>query len=187
MIANLAFNAILYHIWLEKNQRYLQNLSRQKDKIVDDIIFDIGVKAKSLKTSLNDGRLTFYINACWGVDVVETIPNQRYFTWPMPRPGFCVLSCDGSLEKGRAGYGGLLRNDLGYPIVRYSGLCSTQHVFWLEIFSLYRGVVITRERNNELDHLHGFKSRCRHHAHCGQLPMEDSQSQEEDWRHSSNV
>lgn len=50
------------------------------------------------------------------------------------------------MQNGCGGYGGLLRNDEGNPIVGYAGTSNNLHVLWLEMFSLYRGLVIAIER-----------------------------------------
>lgn len=65
------------------------------------------------------------------------------FTWPRPPKEFWVLSCDGSMKSDRSGYGGLIWNCDGETLVGYAGT-SEQHVLWLELFALYRGLVVVK-------------------------------------------
>lgn len=149
-VAQLAFNATLYHVWFERNLRQFNNASRLKEKIVDDIVFDVRIKAKALKNKASNDRLTFYLNNRWGVDATSAEPKQVLFTWPHPPAGYWILSYDGSMQNDRAGYGGLIRDEHGKPTVGYAGTSSTFHVLWLEMFALWTGLEIARD-NGILD------------------------------------
>lgn len=144
-VAKLAFNATLYHIWFERNLRHFHNSSRTKDRIISDIIFEVSVKTKILKAPINNTRIAHYLDDCWGVNRVGSDLECGTFSWPFPQANYMVLSCDGSMQSGRGGYGGLIRDDQGNPVVGYASTSNNLHVLWLEMFSTYRGMKIAIE------------------------------------------
>lgn len=65
------------------------------------------------------------------------IPRQpRFCRWLTPPNGSWALSCDDSLSQLRAGYGGLIRHNMGTPLV--AGVVDNYHVLWLELYALYQ-------------------------------------------------
>lgn len=142
VIAELSFNASLYYIWFERNQRQFQNVSRPKEKIIYDITFEVGSKARSLKKADGDSRLLQHIIDGWGLDMTIVESDQLNFSWPLPPSSFWVLSCDGSLKTNRAGYGGLIRDNNGMALIGYAGTSTTMHVLWLELFAVCGGLEI---------------------------------------------
>lgn len=70
-----------------------------------------------------------------------------YFSWPKFGTSDWVLSCDGSLNSTRAGYGGQLKDGDGLVVVDYTGLANNHNVLWSELYALLRGLMVLRSRN----------------------------------------
>lgn len=76
---------------------------------------------------------------------IETPARQCVlFTWPRPPQEFWVLACDGSLKPDRVGYGGLIHNCDGEPLIGYVGTAEQHHVLWLKMFALYRRLMVVK-------------------------------------------
>lgn len=146
-IAKLVFDASLYHIWYERNQRHFQSVSRLKDKTIDDMLFEVGVKVKGLKNSCREDLLTQHFKDRWGLGDAIGAKAPVMFTWPRPKCEIWVLSCDGSVKSARAGYGELLRDNYGTAILGYAGTTMNLNVLWVELYALYRGLVAARDRD----------------------------------------
>lgn len=77
-----------------------------------------------------------------GLDIQNIGSNERTCVWKKPPSGNWVLSCDGSMMSNRMGYGGLLRDDAGFPLFGFAGTSTMKHVLWLEIFILHKGLIL---------------------------------------------
>lgn len=75
-------------------------------------------------------------------------PTHRLTRWFSPSPGNLKLNTDGSWfeTRGKAGFGGLFRNDQGEWKLGYYGKMAARSSLETEIWSIYRGLTIILEK-----------------------------------------
>lgn len=66
----------------------------------------------------------------------------RYCTWQKPEPGWIKLNTDGSIDRKRAGLGGLLRDYEGVPIRAYVSEVPCDDIFLVELLAIWRGLTL---------------------------------------------
>lgn len=66
----------------------------------------------------------------------------RYCTWKKPEPGWIKLNTDGSIDRKRAGLGGLLRDDEGVPLCACVSEVPCKDIFLVELLAIWRGLTL---------------------------------------------
>ncbi|CAN4092314.1 unnamed protein product [Withania somnifera] len=66
----------------------------------------------------------------------------RFCTWKKPEPGWIKLNTDGSIDRKRAGLGGLLRDDEGVPICACVSEVPCDDIFLVELLAIWRGLTL---------------------------------------------
>lgn len=62
--------------------------------------------------------------------------------WPKPPTYFWSLVCDGTLTTTRDGYGDIIQDLDGSPIMAYGGISNGSHMLWVGYFVLYKGLML---------------------------------------------
>ncbi|PHT50853.1 hypothetical protein CQW23_10600 [Capsicum baccatum] len=66
----------------------------------------------------------------------------RFCTWKKPERGWIKLNTDGSIDRKRAGLGGLLRDDEGVPICACVSEVPCDDIFLVELLAIWRGLTL---------------------------------------------
>ncbi|XP_055834881.1 uncharacterized protein LOC129903372 [Solanum dulcamara] len=66
----------------------------------------------------------------------------RYCTWRKPEPGWIKLNTDGSIDRKRAGLGGLLRDYEGVAICACVSEVPCDDIFLVELLAIWRGLTL---------------------------------------------
>lgn len=149
IIARLVFCTTLYHVWWERNQRSFANSSRTLEMILANIHLEVSTKAQSVKSDADDRLSHGYIQNKWNVECRVIPTEQKMCRWPKPELGFISLSCDGSVSSTRSGYSGIARDHMGTAIFAYAGTTTSNHVLWVELMALYRGLILLNEQGRQ--------------------------------------
>lgn len=76
-IASLAFTGTLYHVWTERNKRHFDNIRQTKQRIVEDIIFEVGIKSKLMKSIQGKSVVMQHLASSWDVKMyTENEPDN---------------------------------------------------------------------------------------------------------------
>lgn len=73
---------------------------------------------------------------------------MKVCTWPKPRLGVLSLAYDGSVSSNRSGYGRLIRKHTGEATIAYAGTTHSEHILWVELHALFRGLNLGAEQEN---------------------------------------
>lgn len=141
-IAKLVFDAIIYHIWWERNQRWFRYTSRTMEGIVQTIIFQVQTKVKGMKVERDNDPMLNYMVTQRSLEEISTTLIPKTCVWPKPPTSFWSLACDGALTNTRASYGGIICDFDRSPIMAYGGTSNGNHVLWLEFYALYKGLML---------------------------------------------
>lgn len=68
----------------------------------------------------------------------------RFCTWKKPEPGWIKLNTDGSVDRKRAGLGGLLRDYEGVAICACVSEVPCDDIFLVELLAIWRGLTLAR-------------------------------------------
>lgn len=145
-IAKLTFSGCLYHVWKEQIQRCFNKKAKTKELIVDAIVAEARVKARSMEKISVCSPLLQHIAKAWDMQKISALAPPRSFVWQKAQEGTWVLSCDGAMSHPWSGYGGLLRDHEGLPLMGFAGTSQIKHVLWLEMHAIWRGLQIAKER-----------------------------------------
>ncbi|KAL6176762.1 hypothetical protein ACLB2K_053395 [Fragaria x ananassa] len=66
----------------------------------------------------------------------------RLCRWKKPQVGWTKLNTDGSVDRGNAGFGGLLRNYKGEPICAFVSKALGDDIFFVELWAIWRGLIL---------------------------------------------
>lgn len=132
---------------MEWNKHHFNNENKIQQMKADSIIFEVGVRISKMEKIRGNNIHMQHLAQNWCSDLVADREEIKYFTRPKPHLDFWVLYCDGSLKPNHDGYEGLLRNEFGAPTLGYDGKSIIQHVLWLELLALCRGLLLARRRN----------------------------------------
>lgn len=80
-IAKLVFNACIYHIWWERNQRRFGDTNRTRLGIIQAITFDVHVKIRDLCASIEEMIKYGHILSKWDVMLERDQTTSKECRW----------------------------------------------------------------------------------------------------------
>ncbi|KAF5185061.1 hypothetical protein FRX31_025352 [Thalictrum thalictroides] len=71
-------------------------------------------------------------------------PEALFYRWAKPIGQYCTLNTDGSVNVAyhRSGFGGIIRDSRGAPIVGFAAMCPEMPIDVVEIIAIHRGLQI---------------------------------------------
>lgn len=73
----LLFNATIYHVWWERNQRRFGDSNRTLKGVTNDIYFDVLNRSKKRKPLIHEIHVVSPMLAEWGMDTSSSITHPR--------------------------------------------------------------------------------------------------------------
>lgn len=78
----------------------------------------------------------------WSELLAPVTRSITWCKWKKPQVGWTKLNTDGSVDRENAGFGGLLRNHKGDPVVAFVSKAPQDDVFLVELWAIWRGLVL---------------------------------------------
>lgn len=121
ILRKLSFNACLYHIWGERNRRIFTQKSLSPEMLFQLICDDVRIKLSSVDSVMTDTNEHRWLATQWSLMPKFIIPKQIYTSWSKPGIGEVAVNTDGSLSDNGAGFGAIIRDELGNPSSAVAG------------------------------------------------------------------
>jgi ribonuclease HI len=141
IIIKLAFQASVYHVWMERNQRRFQNKANSITMLIDRIFTEVHNKVQSLSSRCQVSN-SFFANH-WNIPVgpsASKIPVK----WECTRANY-QLATDGSFGMNGASCGGLFREKGGTLIFAFHTEISHISSIFSESMGLLEGLKIVNQ------------------------------------------
>ncbi|XP_077232371.1 uncharacterized protein LOC143869366 [Tasmannia lanceolata] len=119
-LAFLAFEASIYRIWAERNQRVFHKKSLSNSVLLSDLLSLIKTKIQGLKLTDLDTQSNRSIASNFGCVFCPSTISLQSCSWIRPPPGSFKINSDASLEDVGGGIGGAIRDSNGFLVSMFS-------------------------------------------------------------------
>jgi ribonuclease HI len=125
MEAGTKFIVACFEIWRNRNEHIFQNVQKDTWNSVNNII-------------------SYHASMVHALGTTSKHHVVRQVRWNLPPEGYIKINVDGSSfgNPGNAGFGGLLRNDMGIWIQGFSGSCGRASNLLAELSAIWKGLQI---------------------------------------------
>lgn len=111
----------LYNIWRERNHRRYRSKSITAEQLANEIIMKVcehlSVVIKTAKPSVKTKQVCEFLN----LNPIWTRKESIWCKWEGPEIDEITINTDGSFGENHHGYGGVLRDCIGKPILCFNG------------------------------------------------------------------
>ncbi|OVA06141.1 Ribonuclease H domain [Macleaya cordata] len=145
-IKKLVFNAYVYHIWHERNNRVFNNGCTNPKGLVWKIVRDVNLKlaAHDLKFVDTDRNRSMASN--WNCNPTFTLPKCIFCPWERPEADKVMVNTDGSLKTDIAGYGAIVRDRPGNVLAAVTGSSNPRSITLHEFQGVEAGLLLAASR-----------------------------------------
>ncbi|KAF8378323.1 hypothetical protein HHK36_029662 [Tetracentron sinense] len=116
ILRKVTFNAIVYHIWAERNRRTFRNEFLFVRLFIRMIIDNVKTKLNGADRQVNDDVPSRLVVDRWELNVRWRVSTIKWVSWVPPDDNTVKINADGSYRDDRGGYGCIIRNESGSTI-----------------------------------------------------------------------
>lgn len=139
-VIKLSLAAVVHHIWWERNLRKFQNKARSIQQIIQTIVDEVKLKIEDCSRPTICTKRNLFVARQWKLTVQWSVKNALLVSWPPPQRGWVCLNTDGAFSSSRGGFGALLRNEVGIPLIAVAGAGIPKSVIHAEVTALKEGI-----------------------------------------------
>ncbi|XP_077237284.1 uncharacterized protein LOC143878956 [Tasmannia lanceolata] len=136
----LCFSYAIHKIWIERNKRIFDKISRPKELLLRDILAEIKRKMGDIDTTDIETDKNLQIAANLGYKLRQNQGTLKECRWIPPDQGMLKINTDASLDDEGGGLGGILRDNVGSVLGMFSVNVPTDTIGNLEILAIKRGI-----------------------------------------------
>lgn len=145
ILAKLVFNAAIWFIWNERNERIPNDQKRHKLQLFDPLAEAIKIKMESVNTTCEVSISNRKILEMWHCTLHKKNKIEPVFTWTKPEQGWLKLNSNGPVEMSNSSFGGVLQDASGNLICCYNQRTSIQQIHMVESKGALEGLTISRQ------------------------------------------
>ncbi|XP_026447428.1 uncharacterized protein LOC113347950 [Papaver somniferum] len=121
VIKRLVFNAFIYHISRERNNRIFRSSFNYQDQVSLLIVQDVRFKLSDSKCKEEDNLNVMWFMSRWRVNCIFVQPETIDCTWLAPDPDEVMINTDGSKYDDAGSFGVILRDHTAEVVSAASG------------------------------------------------------------------
>ncbi|XP_077228456.1 uncharacterized protein LOC143861414 [Tasmannia lanceolata] len=136
----LLFQATIYSIWSERNERAHNKPGKHKQHVLSHILSLVKSKLVALQRNDVPNQNSSCCAALFNLPCHPKDPTPKLVSWVKPPPAWVKINTDASLLNDSGGLGGLIRNPEGNCLKFFSVRVKNQPIYLLELQALLRGI-----------------------------------------------
>ncbi|PIA53014.1 hypothetical protein AQUCO_01000701v1, partial [Aquilegia coerulea] len=133
-------NCTLYWIWFERNARRFKEVASIAQITVEKIRREVCRLLNARKIKMKDTAENKALMQDLNFTAVLHKEEIVQCSWKLPPQNIVKINAAGSLNKVRAGYGGILRDEKGEVLCSFSAVADMSIILQLELQAIYEGV-----------------------------------------------
>ncbi|XP_077247863.1 uncharacterized protein LOC143887636 [Tasmannia lanceolata] len=136
----LLFQATIYSIWSERNERAHNKPGKHKQHVLSHILSLVKSKLVALQRNDVPNQNSSCCAALFNLPCHPKDPTPKLVSWVKPPPAWVKINTDASLLNDIGGLGGLIRNPEGNCLKFFSVRVKNHPIYLLELQALLRGI-----------------------------------------------
>ncbi|XP_077214536.1 uncharacterized protein LOC143849418 [Tasmannia lanceolata] len=139
-LAYIAFEAAIYIIWIERNNRVFHKISLPNSALLSEILILVRSKVLGMKIEEEDNPSNRAIASNFGCTLSPKFRPPQFCSWLKPVQGTFKINSDASLDAEGGGIGGAIRDNNGFLVSMFSVNVEREEILALEICAVLAGL-----------------------------------------------